>query len=71
MLQYLRLTDHATLYFDNTMSTAAVFLDIEKGFDTTWHPGLPYKLSKFHFSSSLINLLAHSFPTEIQSYDLS
>jgi hypothetical protein len=28
------------------MSTAAVFLDIEKAFDTTWHPGLLYKLAK-------------------------
>jgi hypothetical protein len=26
-----------------------VFLDIEKAFDTTWHPGLLYKLSKLKF----------------------
>jgi hypothetical protein len=32
------------------MSTAAVFLDIEKAFDTTWHSGLLYKLSKLEFS---------------------
>jgi hypothetical protein len=25
------------------MSTAAVFLDIKKAFDTTWHSGLLYK----------------------------
>jgi hypothetical protein len=39
------------------MSTAAVFLDIEKAFDTTWHPGLLYKLSELHFSPSLIKLI--------------
>jgi hypothetical protein len=31
------------------MSTAAVFLDIEKAFDTTWHTGLLYKLAKMEF----------------------
>jgi hypothetical protein len=40
------------------MSTAAVFLDIEKALDTTWHPGLLYKLSKMHFSTSLIKLIS-------------
>jgi hypothetical protein len=39
------------------MSTAAVFLDIEKTFDTTWQPGLLYKLSKLQFSTSLIKLI--------------
>jgi hypothetical protein len=29
-------TDHVTLNINNSTSTAAVFLDIEKGFDTTW-----------------------------------
>jgi hypothetical protein len=38
------------------MSTAAVFLDIEKASDTTWHPELLYKLSKLHFLFSLIKL---------------
>jgi hypothetical protein len=39
------------------MSTAAVFLDIGKAFDTTWQPGLLYKLSKLQFSTSLIKLI--------------
>jgi hypothetical protein len=39
------------------MSTAAVFLNIEKAFDTTWHYGLLYKLSKLEFSANLIKLL--------------
>jgi hypothetical protein len=42
ILQYMRLTDHVTLNFNNNMFTAAVFLDIGKTFDTTWHLGLLY-----------------------------
>jgi retron-type reverse transcriptase len=40
------------------MSTAVVFLDIEKAFDTTWHTGSLYKLSKLDFSVSLIKLIS-------------
>jgi RecA-family ATPase len=54
----MRLTDHVILNFNNNMSTAAVFLDIEKDFDTTWHTDLLYKLSKFDFSVSLINIIS-------------
>jgi hypothetical protein len=39
-LQCMRLTNNVTLNFNNNKSTAAVFLDIEKTFDTTWHFGL-------------------------------
>jgi hypothetical protein len=53
-LQCMRLTDHVTLNLSNSMSTAAVFLDIETSFDTTWHNGLLYKLSKMNFSANLI-----------------
>jgi hypothetical protein len=56
-LQCMRLADHITLNFNNKMSTAAVFLDIEKAFDTTWHSGLLYKLSKLEFSNSLTKLI--------------
>jgi hypothetical protein len=31
-LQCMRLTDHVTLNFNNSMTTAAVFFDIEKAF---------------------------------------
>jgi hypothetical protein len=34
-LQCMRLTDHVTLNFNSNMSTAAVFLDIGKAFETT------------------------------------
>jgi hypothetical protein len=57
-LQYMRLTDHVTLNFNYNMSTAVVFLDIEKAFDTTWHPGLLYKLLELTFSASLMKLIA-------------
>jgi hypothetical protein len=49
-LQCMRLADHVTLHFNSNMSTAAVFFDIEKTFDTTWQPGLLYKLSKLQFT---------------------
>jgi hypothetical protein len=39
------------------MSTAAVFLDIKKTFDTTWQPGLLYKLSELQFSISFIKFI--------------
>jgi hypothetical protein len=49
-LQCMRLADHATLNSTNKMSRAAVFLDIEKAFDTLWHPGLLYKTNSVAFS---------------------
>jgi hypothetical protein len=49
-----------TLNFNNSMPTAAVFLNIEKAFDTTRHSGLLYKLSKLEFSTSLIKLISLS-----------
>jgi hypothetical protein len=45
------------------MSMPAVFLAIEKAFDTTWHSGLLYKLSELEFSTSPIKLIA-SFLTK-------
>jgi hypothetical protein len=51
-LQCMRLTDHITMNFSNNMSTAAVFLDIEKAFDTTWHPGLLCEISKLQFPAN-------------------
>jgi hypothetical protein len=59
----MRLADHVTLNFDNKMSTAAIIFDIEKAFDTTWHTGLLYKLSKLVFWVNLIKLIS-SFLSE-------
>jgi hypothetical protein len=35
-LHFMRLRDHVTLNFKNNICTAAVFMDIEKVFDTIW-----------------------------------
>jgi hypothetical protein len=51
-------TDRVTLNFNNNMSMDAVFLDIEKVFNTTWHLGLLYKLSELKFSISLIKVIS-------------
>jgi hypothetical protein len=59
----MRLADHVTLNFNNNMATAAVFVDIEKAFDTTWHSGLLYKLLELEFSTSFIKAIA-SFLTD-------
>jgi hypothetical protein len=57
-LQFIRLMDHVILNLNNNMSTAAVFLDIEKAFDTTWHLSLLYKLWELKFAISLIKLIS-------------
>jgi hypothetical protein len=54
----MRLTDHVTLNFNNNMSTAVVFLDIETTCDTRWHLGLLYKLSTLKCLISLIKLIS-------------
>jgi hypothetical protein len=48
--------DHVILNFNNNMSTVALFLDIGKALDATWHLGLLCKLSayyRFPFSENL------------------
>jgi hypothetical protein len=50
----MKLTEHVTLNFNNNMSTAAVFLNVGKAFETTWNVGLLYILSQLKFSISLI-----------------
>jgi hypothetical protein len=47
-LQCMRLMVNVTLNNNNNMSTAAVFLDIEKAFDKTWHLTLLYKVSELN-----------------------
>jgi hypothetical protein len=55
--QYVRLADQVTQNFNDNISMAVVFLNIKKAFDNTWHHGLLYKLSKFHFLASIIKLI--------------
>jgi hypothetical protein len=54
----MKLMDYVTLNFNNNMSTAAVFLDMEKASDTAWHLGFLYKLDKLKFSISLVKLIS-------------
>jgi hypothetical protein len=67
-LQCMRLTGHVYLNFNNNMSMAAVLLDIEEAFDTTWHSGLLYKLSELQFPISLIKLIASFLTEEILNF---
>jgi hypothetical protein len=62
--QYVRLIDHVTLNFEKSMSTAAVFLVLEKVFDKTWHFGLLYKLCKLQFSTNVIKFISPFYPSE-------
>jgi hypothetical protein len=61
--QCMRLTEHVTLNFNNNMSTAVLFLNIEEAFDTAWHFTLLYTriLSVLKLSISLLKLIS-SFP---------
>jgi hypothetical protein len=63
--QFMRLIDHVTLNFNSNMSTAVLFLDIEKAVHKTWHLGLIYKLFNLKFSVSLFNLI-FSFLSQIK-----
>jgi len=54
---FLSITDHVTLNFNKNMSTAAVFLDIEKAIDTTRQPGL-YELPKLQLPVNFIKLFS-------------
>jgi hypothetical protein len=54
----MRLTYYVILNLDNNMATVAVFLHIEKAFDTSRHSDLLYKLSELEFLTSLIKLIA-------------
>jgi hypothetical protein len=66
-LQCMRLTDHVILHFNNNMTTAAVFLGIEKAFDTKWHPGVLYKLSKLQTPTNMIKLNSSTHPSQTEN----
>jgi hypothetical protein len=62
--------DPSTLNFNNNMSTAAIFFDIEKAFNITCQLGLLYKLSTLLLSITLIKLIvSFLFQKKIQSFD--
>ena len=45
--QLLAITNEIYESFENYDEVCAVFLDISKAFDKTWHAGLIYKLTSF------------------------
>ena len=52
-----RLTEYITSGFERKMTTIAVFLDISKAYDSTWHTGLIYKLLYMDFPGELIRVI--------------
>lgn len=52
--QLTRLTEDITMGFNHRRSTAAIFLDAEKAFDTVWHDGLLHKLTLLNTPKYLI-----------------
>jgi hypothetical protein len=52
MLFQMLLCDHVTLNFNNKISTG-----YRKAFDTKWHTGLLYKLSKLNVSTRNVKLI--------------
>ena len=55
--QLARLTNHISKEFNNKRHTGALFLDMEKAFDTVWHHGLIFKLINYNFPNYLIRLI--------------
>lgn len=60
--QVHRIVETITNAFNHKNKVAGVFLDIEKAFDSLWHPGLIYKMVNYHFPNSMIRLI-NSFLT--------
>ena len=57
--QLMSITHEIFASFEDYDETRAVFLDISKAFDKTWHDGLVYKLKNFGISGNLITLLTN------------
>ena len=49
--------EYVTSAFERKMTTVAVFLDISKAYDSTWHTGLIYKLVTMNFPVELIGVI--------------
>jgi len=53
-LQLTRLVERITRNFGEKRLTGAVFLDVDKAFDTVWIDGLLYKLTLLNFPSYIV-----------------
>lgn len=56
--QLARLTDFITTNFNLNKSVGALFLDMEKAFDTVWHKGLISKLEDLDIDIYLLKIIA-------------
>ena len=56
-LQLPRLMEYITSGFERRWSTIAVFLDINKAYDSTWHSGLIYKFIQLKVPFTLITII--------------
>jgi Reverse transcriptase (RNA-dependent DNA polymerase) len=55
--QILRITKKSSLGFNNNRSTGVVLLDLEKAFDSVWHEGLLYKMTKIKVPLPILGLV--------------
>lgn len=55
--QVLRLTEKIVTSFGRQEDTATVLLDVQKAFDSVWHPGLLFKLTN-NIPKSYVHLIA-------------
>jgi hypothetical protein len=60
MLQLSRLVERVNRNFDERRRTGAVFLDVDKAFDTVWFKSLLYRLTVLNFPSNLVKPYPHS-----------
>ena len=57
-LQLARFVERITRNFGERILTAAVFLDVDKAFDTVWVEGLLYKLTVLNIPSYLVHIIS-------------
>ena len=58
MEHILRLTDDALTGLQANILGVAVFIDVEKAFDSVWHNGLRYKLMNSELPNKIIRLMS-------------
>ena len=58
MEHVLRLVDDAQIAQTKNQVGAAVFIDVEKAFDSVWHDGLKYKLMNSNLPRKIVRLMA-------------
>lgn len=57
-LQLLRMVEYIQAGFNNQEHTTAVFLDVQKAFDSVWFTGLLHKLIHLGFSDKIVHLIS-------------